>query len=150
MKRISTLNKNLSKTLNEMYYAVQNYILKHQGEKGYIDAQSGNEDTMHFYAHDNEDITETKLVEGRICAIRVKEGNIQILGTIFNNIVFTEDDIKNITNITDNIDNANGEYNPYLQVSGEWEEFWQNVHGNDTILYVQTIISIAESIEQYE
>lgn len=150
MKRISTINKHLRKTMNEMYYSVQNYILKHQGEKKYIDTQSGSKDTMHFFAYDNEDITETKLVEGRICAIRVKGSDIQILGTIFNNIVFTEDDIKKITNITDNIDNANGEYNPYLQVNGEWEEFWQNVHGNDTILYIQTLTSIAESIEQYE
>lgn len=151
MKSISKLNAELGNTFTQLYYSVLDYIEKHQKEKGYINAQNGENDTMYFYAYNDYNFGEENgLVEGRICAIRVKGGNIQILGTIHNNLVFTEKDIKNATILTDNIDNANGEYNPYLSINGEWEDYWQDIYGGDTIIYVQTLMSIAESIEQYQ
>lgn len=151
MSKIQKLNEQLGKTLSQLHYAVMDYVEKHQGEKGYIDTQNDDNDKMYFYAYnDYECGMENELVEGRICAIRVHNGSIQILGTIHNNLVFTDKDIEEATKLTDNIDNANGEYNPYLAISGEWETYWQDVYGGDTIIYAQTILSIGESIEQYQ
>lgn len=151
MKSISKLSEQLGKTISQLNYAVIDYIEKHQKEKGYIDTQNGENDKMYFYAYNDYEFgAENTLVEGRICAIRVKGGNIQILGTIHNNLVFTEQDIENATKITDNIDNINGEYNPYLTINGEWEDYWQDIYGGDTIIYAQTLLSIGESIEQYQ
>ena len=150
MTKIQKLNEQLGKTLSQLHYAVIDYVEKQQGEKGYINTQISGNDKMYFYAYnDYEFCAESTLSEGRICAIRVKGGNVQILGTIHNNLVFTENDIENATKLTDNIDNANGEYNPYLSINGEWESYWQDIYGGDTIIYAQTILSIAESIEQY-
>lgn len=146
MKSISKLNAELGKTLTQLYYSVLDYIEKNQKEKGYINAQNGENDTMYFYAYNDYNFGEENgLVEGRICAIRVKGGNIQILGTIHNNLVFTEKDIKNATILTDNKEN-----NPNLTINGEWEDNWQDIYGGDTIIYAQTLMSIAESIEQYQ
>jgi hypothetical protein len=151
MKSISKLNEELGNTFSQLHYAVIDYIEKHQKEKGYINTQNGENDTMYFYAYNDYNFGEENgLVEGRVCAIRVKGGGIQILGTIHNNLVFTENDIENATKLTDNIDNANGEYNPYLSINGEWETYWQDIYGGDTIIYAQTLMSIAESIEQYQ
>lgn len=151
MKSISKLNAELGNTFTQLYYSVLDYIEKHQKEKGYINAQNGENDKMYFYAYNDYKFGEENgLVEGRICAIRVKGGGIQILGTIHNNLVFAENDIENATKLTDNIDNANGEHNPYLSINGEWETYWQDIYGGDTIIYAQTLISIAESIEQYQ
>ena len=151
MKSISKLNAELGSTLTKLYYAVLDYIEKNQKENGYINTQNGENDTMYFYAYNDYKFGEENgLVEGRICAIRVKCGEIQILGTIHNNVHFTEDDIDNATRLTDNIDNANGEDNPYLTITGEWETYWQDIFGGDTIIYTQTLVSIAESIEQYQ
>ena len=146
MKSISKLNAELGNTLTQLYYSVLDYIEKHQKEKGYINAQNGENDTMYFYAYNDYKFgAENELVEGRICAIRVKGGGIQILGTIHNNLVFTEKDIKNATILTDN-----EESNPRITINGEWENNWQDIYGGDTIIYAQTLISIAESIEQYQ
>lgn len=153
MKRvkISKLNEQISKTLLQLHYSVMDYIEQHQKEKGYINTQNGENDTMYFYAYNGYEFgAENELVEGRICAIRVHGGSIQILGTIHNNLVFTENDIENATKLTDNIDIANGNYNPYITTNGEWEDNWQDIDGGDTIIYVQTLLSIAESIEQYQ
>lgn len=147
MKRIKTLNKEVGKALTQMYYSAMNYIEKHQKEKGYINTQNSGNDTMYFYAYTDVD---NELVEGRICAIRVHGGSIQILGTIHNNLTFREADIEQATRLTDNIDNANGELNPYLTISGEWETYWQDIYGGDTMIYAQTLLSIGESIEQYK
>lgn len=151
MKSISKLNEQLGKTLLQLHYSVMDYIEQHQKEKGYINTQNGDNDTMYFYAYNDYEVGgENALVEGRICAIRVKGGDIQILGTIHNNLVFTENDIENATKLTDNINNANGEVNSYLTISGEWETYWQDIYGGDTMIYAQTLMSIAESIEQYQ
>lgn len=149
--KISKLNEQLGKTLLQLHYSVMDYIEQHQKEKGYINTQNGDNDTMYFYAYNDYEVgAENALVEGRICAIRVHGGSIQILGTIHNNQAFTEADIEQATRLTDNIDNANGELNPYLTISGEWETYWQDVYGGDTMIYAQTLMSIAESIEQYQ
>lgn len=151
MSKISKISEQIGKNFSQLHYAVMDYIEKHQNEKGYINTQNGENDTMYFYAYNDYEVgAENSLVEGRICAIRVHGGSIQILGTIHNNLTFGEADIEQATRLTDNIDNANGELNPYLTISGEWETYWQDIYGGDTMIYAQTLLSIGESIEQYE
>lgn len=142
MKRIKTLNKEVGRTLTQMYYSAMNYIEKHQKEKGYINTQNGGNDTMYFYAYTDVD---NELVEGRICAIRVHNGSIQFLGTIFNNLCFSDEDIEAATKRSEELKNAKNE-----DISGEWEEVWQDVYGGDIVIYCQTMISICEAIEQYK
>ena len=147
MSNIRKINAQLSKTLSKLHYSIVEYIEKQQKENGYINTQNGEDNAMYFYTYD--DIEGNMLYEGRICAIRVKGGNIQILGTVCDSIHFTNDDIDEATRLTDNIDNTNGEDNPYLTINGECETYWQDIYGNDTIIYTQTLLSIAMSIEQY-
>ena len=142
MKRIKTLNKEVGKALTQMYYSAMNYIEKHQKEKGYINTQNSGNDTMYFYAYTDVD---NELVEGRICAIRVHNGSIQFLGTIFNNLYFSDEDIEAATKRTEELNNAKNE-----EISGNWEEVWQDVYGGDIVIYCQTMISICEAIEQYK
>ena len=142
MKRIKTLNKEVGRTLTQMYYSAMNYIEKYQKGKGYINTQNGGNDTMYFYAYTDVD---NELVEGRICAIRVHNGSIQFLGTIFNNLYFSDEDIESATKRTEELNNAKNE-----EISGNWEEVWQDVYGGDIVIYCQTMISICEAIEQYK
>jgi hypothetical protein len=142
MKRIKTLNKEVGRALTQMYYSAMNYIEKHQKGKGYINTQNGGNDTMYFYAYTDAD---NELVEGRICAIRVHNGSIQFLGTIFNNLYLSDEDIEAATKRTEELNNAKNE-----EISGNWEEVWQDVYGGDIVIYCQTMISICEAIEQYK
>ena len=70
--------------------------------------------------------------------------NIQILGTenfVGVNISFDDEDFKEAIEKTDN--------DEYASQNGDWENCWQDIECNDIIFYTQTLMSIADSIEQY-
>lgn len=142
MSKVSEIKINIDKQLNELYNAVKEYIKERMGEKGYIDTQDESIDTMYFYAY--TDTIGGEMVEGIIKGIRVSGENIQIIGTenfVGCKIDFSDEDFKKATELTDN--------DEYASQNGDWENCWQDIECNDIIFYTQTLMSIADSIEQY-
>lgn len=110
--------------LNPMYNAVVEFIKTHQGEKGYIDTQNDDLDTIYTYAFNyDSNAFEENVVHG----VRVVDNEIEVVYEPFTRtykVVYDEDSFK----------------------SEDTE--WESIRGGD-IAYIPTIFSIAESIWEY-
>lgn len=105
-----------------MTKALTQFVKINQGEKGYIKTENEQNDAIWvllWQYYDN--IYE----EQQIKAIRVKEGSLQILYDPFS-VHYSDDDIANAP-----------------------ENDWRTVIYDDYILSSQTLLNIAESIEDY-
>lgn len=119
--------------LDNLYNEVVAWVKEHQGEKGYINTdyivenEDGTEDILDtlysFYYNDAADSYEERIVYG----VRVREDDLEVcskpyMRTYHNNCSEDEylDDIS-----------------------------WYSVRWSDIVLYVPTLFSIAENIEEY-
>jgi len=122
----STLPSKNIPDLDPLFNITRDFIKKHQGKKGYIDTQDVNKDMIFclFIAYTNGGATE----EDRVHGVRVKDDDIQVLFDTdtsgFENIQYADDDFRK--------EDAN----------------WYSIR-NSEVLYVHTLFSIAESIEEY-
>lgn len=146
MRKIKTIRTDIANKLDELYYSVQEYILQHQKEKGYIDLQDAGCDKMYYYEYEDGN-----LVEGVIKGIRVKDGDIQIIGTQIQhpNIVYTEESFARASELYDNQENGGN----FGEDEFDWENIedcWQGISCSASIIFRYTLLSIADSIEQYK
>ena len=128
--------------IHAIYKKVLAKIKQLQGNKGYIDTQDNPiypKDTMYFYGY--TDLMNYQTAEGQIVGVRAVEDRIEILGyqaSPFYKITFDESSFKKAS---DNYDND--------EETDDWESCWQPIDGNEFILLVPTLFSIAEVIEEY-
>lgn len=113
---------NASKYINILVDKVRDFV-KENG--GFISTTNSQWDTMYAYIVDwNLDI----VTEERIIAVRVKDDLLEIIPTPYKNDVYEED----------------------MREEDCYEEDWYTVGTcGDSVLTAQTIISMAESIDQY-
>lgn len=115
-------------TMKELYAQIAEYIKNNQVEKGYIDVQNDNCDcdTIYCYACMEDYYDMHKIDECKVYGIRVSEsGRIEICyESIFDysKLYYTESDFENAE--------------------------WYDIEYGE-FLYFDTLISIAESIEEY-
>ena len=112
----------VSKGINILVNKVRDFV-KENG--GFISTTNSQWDTMYAYIVDWDlDI----VTEERIIAVRVKDDLLQIIGTPYKNDVYEED----------------------MREEDCCEEDWYTIGTcGDSVLTAQTIISMAESIDQY-
>ena len=113
---------NASKYINILVDKVRDFV-KENG--GFISTTNSQWDTMYAYIVDwNLDI----VTEERIIAVRVKDDLLEIIATPYKHDVYEED----------------------MREEDCYEEDWYTIGTcGDSVLTAQTIISIAESIDQY-
>jgi hypothetical protein len=111
-----------SKGINTLVNKVRDFV-KENG--GFISTTNSQWDTMYAYIVDwNLDI----VTEERIIAVRVKDDLLEIIATPYKNDVYEED----------------------MREEDCCEEDWYTIGAcGDSVLTAQTIISMAESIDQY-
>lgn len=116
--------------LDPLYDEVVAYVKEHQGEKGYIDTQSDENDTIYCFVYqDFSGQGEERIVYG----VRVEDDDLQICYEPFMRtyrVVYDDDVFQGRCEDPD----ANAE--------------WESVRWSD-VYYVPTIFSIAECIEEY-
>lgn len=145
---IEKVQSKIYKGIDELYAAVCKRVKEMQeaNRKCYVDTQSDKADTMRFYAYD--DLSGKEMHEGTVCGLRVVRNgsglDLQLVGSIVN--VYFDQESFNDCNRNYGDSNEIVDYNGF---DGEWEESWQYVKNHDLILYVPTLLSIAESIDQY-
>ena len=114
--------------LDKLYDKVREFIKTHQGEKGYIDCQPNlNLDTIYAILYDGE---EGYGVENYVYAVRVVNGEVEVL---------LEPVMRSYLMSYNNPEDFTGK---------EAEDKWYSLRDGD-VYYVHTLISIAESIEEY-
>ena len=111
-----------SKGINTLVNKVRDFV-KENG--GFISTTNSQWDTMYAYIVDwNLDI----VTEERIIAVRVEDDILQVAGTIYKNDVYDE---------------------PLTEDYFDEDEWYSVGTCGDCVLTAQTILSIAESIDQY-
>lgn len=147
---IEKAQSKINKGIDELYAAlcVRVKDMQESNGKGYVDTQDIAKDTIHFLAYESE--AGNDVHEGTVCGLRVVRNgsglDLQFVGSIVD-VYFDQE----------SFDDCNRNYNygdindivDYNGFDGEWEESWQYVKNHDLVLYVPTLLSIAESIDQY-
>ncbi len=112
----------VSKGINILVNKVRDFVNENGG---FISTTNSQWDTMYAYIVDWDlDI----VTEERIIAVRVKDDLLQIIATPYKNDVYDED----------------------MREENCYEEDWHTIGTcGDSVLTAQTILSIAESIDQY-
>ena len=112
-------------SLDELFEKTKAYVKEHQGEKGYIDCQYDNLDTIYTVVYDGEYGYAT---ENRVYGVRYNKETDDlelcyepVMATY--KVVYADEDFKNAE--------------------------WCSVRFDDCIYFIPTIFSIAESIEEY-
>lgn len=143
MGKVSEIRAMVDEQLNNLHEAVKEYIKNHMGEKGYIDTQKGcSQGRMYFYSY--TDTIGGDMIEGLIKGVRVCGENIQIIGTqnfVSTNIEYSDIDFQVAINNNNSDENAS--------INGDWENCWQDIEEHDAIFYAPTLLSIADTIENY-
>ena len=110
--------------LDPLYNELRDFIKEHQGEKGYIETQDNDCDTIYTLVY-RED--EFRAIDAKVHGVRVKNDKIQIAWAdmpLHENIVFTEEDYKDESN-------------------------WFDLRYDECVYYVHTLFYIADFIEEY-
>lgn len=143
MSKINRISFTIDKQIEQLNKAVKEYVKSHMGEKGYIDTQKGcSQGRMYFYSYTGT--IGGDMIEGLVKGVRVSGENIQIIGTqnfVSTNIEYSDSDFQEATNINNSVE--------YASINGDWENCWQDIEGHDFILYAPTLMSIADTIENY-
>lgn len=109
--------------LRPMLEAVTEYVKEHQGERGFILTDVGENDTIHSIEYD---FYLNSVQELHVKAVRVNEhGRMEILTELFN-IKYNEQAVK-----------------------AAKETDWMDVEYTDSLYFVPTIFNIAENIAEY-
>ena len=122
---METKNKNpfCIPDLTPMYEKVRDFVKEHQGEKGFIFTDNEENDTIWTFIYNDMMNTVSEL---EVKAVRVKYNVLQIL----------YDDSYTTYKESDVVDKD--------------ECDWSNdIRYDDSVYYIQTIFSIAESIQEY-
>ena len=108
--------------INTLVADVRNFVILNGG---FIATTNDELDTIYGYKidWDTDDVSEI-----RILAVRVKDNELQVAGTIYKNDVYDE---------------------PLTEDYFDEDEWYSVGDCGDSILTAQTILSIADSIEQY-
>jgi hypothetical protein len=145
---IEKAQSKIYKGIDELYAAVCDRVkaIQEANGKDYVDTQDKNKDNIYFLAYDSE--AGNDMHEGTVCGVRVVRNgsclDLQFVGSI----VDVRFDAESFEDCNRNYGDSN-EIVDYNGFDGEWEESWQYVKNHDLILYVPTLLSIAESIDQY-
>lgn len=140
---MADLRQQSHNAIDAVYKQTLDAIKRIQGEKPYIETQGSmtdGYDIMYFYGY--TDLMNYQTAEGQIVGVRAVEDRIEILGylsTPFYKVTFDESSFKNAS---DNYDND--------EETDDWGLCWQPIRGNEIILLVPTLFSIAEVIEEYD
>lgn len=112
----------IAKAIATLVEDVKNFVALNGG---FIVTTNDELDTIYGYKIDwnTDDVSEI-----RILAVRVKDNELQVAGTIYKNDVYDE---------------------PLTEDYFDEDEWYSVGDGGDSILTAQTILSIADSIEQY-
>lgn len=124
-RNIEAQNKNpfCIPDLTPMYERVKEFVKEHQGEKGYILTDNEENDTIWTFVYND---MMNSVSEFEVKAVRVKNNMLQILYDD-SYTKYKEDDISD---------------------SDEYD--WSNdIQYDDCVYYIQTIFSLAESIQEY-
>lgn len=143
MSNISKIRTTIDEQIGQLHEAVKEYVKSHMGEKGYIDTQKGcSQGRMYFYSY--TDTIGGDMIEGLIKGVRVCGENIQIIGTqnfVSTDIEYSDSDFQEAINKND--------ADEYASLNGDWENYWQDIEAHDAIFYAPTLLSIADTIENY-
>lgn len=154
-RRHSKIEKAMTKAnkgIEELYIAVCERVKEMQeaNGKGYVETQDINriKTPIRFIAYNDK--TGGEMTEGKVCGVRaVRNGSgldLQVVGTASDAIVFDND---SFADCNESYGTRTPVYN-YDGFDGDWESSWQYIKDHDYIMYEDTLVSIAESIDQYE
>ena len=116
--------------LNPMRDAIKAFVKEHQGDKGYIDTQDTDHDTIYTFVYDY-DAGEAK--EMRVHGVRVNPDNGDDL-----EIVFEPDNSAGSAHIV------------YRDCDFKAKDAdWRSVQYDESVYYVPTIFNLAEFIAEY-
>lgn len=110
--------------LEPFFNEVRDYIKANQGEKGYIDTQDKDKDTIYALVYED---AEFRAVDKKVYAVRVKDDDIEVFYDdvpLTYDLSFTEDDFKD-------------------------ERRWDSIRWSDIVYYIHTLFYIADFIEEY-
>lgn len=108
-----------------LYEQVKEFIENNQGDKGYINVQNDDCDTIYAVVY-TDDYT---MYDARVKGVRVAHDQIEIvyeLDSLYTRIVWSDDDFKNAD-----------------------EDEWEPIYWSETVHFIPTLVSIADAIEQY-
>ena len=112
-------------SFDELFNKTRDFILEHQGEKGYIDTSENSADWIYGIGYDSELALE---VEQTVYGVRVKDNDIEVL----------------MLPLKDN-----DGYNYYCENPAfEDNNCWDSVRWSE-VYFVPTLIAIAENIWEY-
>lgn len=111
--------------LSPLFEAVRDLVAFAQGEKGYIDTQDQDCDSI-FSIEFSEDVWNG--VETRVHGVRVHDGDIEVL---------THGDVGRVQLVYDEAD--------FKAPDAEW----MSVRLSDTVYFIPTIFNLAENLEEY-
>lgn len=109
--------------LTPMYNSVRDYIKEHQGDKGFINTSNEECDGIYYIIWSGRD---DECYERRAVAVKVIDTRIYVLVDFNCEYTITDDEIRD-------------KY---------YEQDWYDLAYSD-ILYIPTIFSLADNIEQY-
>lgn len=128
-----------------LYEAVVEYVKEHQGDKGYLDTQDDTKDSMYVYECLEKNFgCGMPFNEGRICGLRVHNGELQYVAIFNDNEYFDEASFDMYTENTRRYEN-----NERMEAFEE-SFMWNYISQNEYVLFNETLLSIVESIEEYE
>lgn len=111
--------------LSPMLSSITEYVKSKQGEKGFINTDNTEFDTIYSIEYAN---AEGIAHEYHVKAVRVNEhGRLEVLTDVYN-CHFSDDDIRK---------------------AGEEEGTWMDIQYDDNLYFIPTIFNIAESIREY-
>lgn len=143
MSEINRIRTTIDEQIGQLHEAVKEYVINHMGERGYIDTQKGcSQGSMYFYSY--TDTIGGDMIEGLVKGVRVSGKNIQIIGTqnfVSTNIEYSDSDFQEAIDINNS--------DEYASINGDWENCWNDIEEHDFILYAPTLMSIADTIENY-
>lgn len=122
--------------LSEMHADIVAFVEKHQGEKGFILTDDPDKSTIYGYVYLQ---SENRIEEFEIKAVRVHEGEIQVIIDT-ETVRYDEEAVKESCTRSEKLSFAQ------LDVFGDWLPVDPD---EEDIEYVPTIFRIAEGIEEY-
>ncbi len=115
--------------LRPMYESVRDFVRDNQGEKGYIDTQDEDHDTIWAFIYTE---SENNATEVQVKAVRVDgHGNLQVV-VDDHKTDYSDEDLR----ACDNNDRS---------IFGRWTDVWDD----DNLYFIPTIFNLAEFIREY-
>lgn len=116
MKRFNIPN------LTPLWEEVREFVLEHQGDKGFIDTRNEGNDTIWCFCYDDDTRHATDV---ELLGIRVRSGDVEVLPNFDDLDIF-----KDTEDLNESL-------------------MWHSLKSSDVVYYIPTLFNIAESIEEY-